>query len=205
MPSLEPQELVRVAGRLTELVFAREYGKVPWLLVRLARGDDELAAALRAADARAGASGPVGQIGFHTEVVSEAPIRVARDGAHGVGPDWTGLMRMLGDDQHHAVPLKKRTDVDVVFEDRVSIGRALNKDIVLRHASISKFHAYLELLESNRCTVADAGSKNGTIVNGSRANSKEPVEVVSGDHLVFGSVSTVILDAGTLWRVLRGR
>lgn len=203
MPALEPTDLVRAAGRLSELVFGQEYGKIPWLLVRLARGDDELAAALRALDTRAAAAPRSGHMGFHTEVVSEAPIRARRDGALGAGPDFAGLMRSLGDERYHVVPVQKRTDVDVVFEDRISIGRALNKDIVFRHASISKFHAYFRLDASSRCAVADAGSKNGTIVNGSRIKSKGAVEVVSGDHIVFGSVSTIVLDARTLWRVLR--
>jgi hypothetical protein len=203
MLTLEPEDLVRAAGRLSELVFAQEYGKVPWLLVRLARGDDELAAALRALEARAAPATPSGQMGFHTEVVSEAPIRIGRDGAQGTGPDWGRLLQGLGDERYHVLPVQKRTDVDAVFEDRISIGRALNKDIVFRHASISKFHAYFQLGTANRCALADVGSKNGTIVNGSRAKPKEAVEVVSGDHIVFGSISTIVLDARTLWRVLR--
>lgn len=205
MFTVEPTELVRAAGRFTELVFAHEYGKVPWLLVRLGGDDEELAAALRAADASAAAAAVPGQIAFHTEVVSEAPLRLKRDGALAAGPDWASLVRNLGDGRYHAVPVRKRTDVDAVFGERISIGRAMNKDIVFRHASISKFHAYFQLTDPDRCTVSDAGSKNGTMVNGTRLQPKEVVEVVSGDHVTFGSISTIVLDARTLWRVLRAR
>jgi pSer/pThr/pTyr-binding forkhead associated (FHA) protein len=103
------------------------------------------------------------------------------------------------------VPLSKRTDVDAVFGERVSIGRALNKDIVLRHTSISKFHAYFHQSEPDRCVLADADSKNGTLVNGTRLKPKDPIEVASGDRVIFGSISTIVLDARALWRVLRAR
>jgi hypothetical protein len=205
MPTLEPTELVRAAGRFTELVFAHEYGKVPWLLVRLGAEDDQLAAALRAADAQVPSIRPPGQLGFHTEVLSEAPIRLKREGEAASDPDWATLVRGLGDDTYYAVPIRKRTDVDAAFGERISIGRALNKDLVFRHASISKFHAYFQLGAPYVCALADAGSKNGTTVNGSRIPPKGVVEVVSGDRVTFGSVRTVVLDARTLWRVIRLR
>ena len=205
MLTLEPAEMVRAAGRLTELVFTHEYGNVPWLLVRLAPGDNELAAALHAADANAAAVRPPGQIAFHTEAVSEGPLRLKRNGAPPADPERTSLIQSLGNERYHVVPVSKRTDVDAVFGERVSIGRALNKDIVLRHTSISKFHAYFHQTEPDRCTLADADSKNGTLVNGTRLKPKDPVEVASGDRVTFGSISTVVLDARGLWRVLRAR
>src|SRR5882672_4827760 len=200
---LEPSELVRAAGRLTELVFSHEYGDAPWLLVRIAPGDNELAAALRAADANAAAVRPPGQIAFHTEALAEASIRLKNNSAAPADPDKTSLIRSLGNERYHVVPLSKRTDVDAVFGERVSIGRALNKDIVLRHTSISKFHAYFHQSEPDRCVLADADSKNGTLVNGARLKAKDPIEVASGDRVTFGSISTIVLDARALWRVLR--
>jgi hypothetical protein len=205
MLTLEPSELVRAAGRLTELVFSHEYGNVPWLLVRIAPGDNELAAALHAADANAAAVRPPGQIAFHTEALTDTPIRLNRDGAAAADPDRTSLIRSLGNERYHVVPVSKRTDVDAVFGDRISIGRALNKDIVLRHTSISKFHAYFHQYEPDRCVLADADSKNGTVVNGTRLKPKDPIEVANGDRVTFGSISTVVLDARALWRVLRAR
>lgn len=205
MLTLEPSELTRAAGRLTEVVFAHEYGKVPWLLVRLGEEDDQLAAALRAADARVPSIRPPGQLAFHTEVLSEPLIRLKRNGEALSEPDWVSLVRGLGDDTYYAVPIRKRTDVDAAFGERISVGRALNKDLVFRHASISKFHAYFQLGAPHVCALADAGSKNGTSVNGSPIPPKGTVEVVSGDKVTFGSVRTVVLDVRTLWRVLRVR
>jgi hypothetical protein len=203
MPVIEPIELTRAAGRLTEVVFSHEYGKVPWLLVQLTGTNDELSAALRAADTNEMGGPPSGPIAFRTEIVSETPIRLGREGA--VVTDRTDLVKSLGDERYFAVPIRKRVDVDAVFGERISIGRALNKDICLRHASISKFHAYFQLGGTTQCALADAGSKNGTTVNGTRIPPKEVVEVVSGDRVGFGSVSTIVLDARTLHHVLRTR
>jgi len=200
---IEPIELTRAAGRLTEVVFSHEYGKVPWLLVQLAGTNDELSAALRAAETNDVGGPPSGPIAFRTEIVSETPIRLGRDGA--LAPDRTNLVKILGDARYFAVPIRKRVDVDAVFGERISIGRALNKDVVLRHASISKFHAYFQLGGATHCALADAGSKNGTTVNGTRIPPKEVVEVVSGDRVGFGSVSTIVLDAQSLHHVLRTR
>src|SRR6185369_11639657 len=108
MLTIEPSELVRAAGRLTELVFAHEYGKIPWLLVRLGEEDDQLAAALRAADAQVPSIRPPGQLAFHTEILSEAPIRLKRDGEGPSDPDWVSLVRGLGDDTYYAVPIHKQ-------------------------------------------------------------------------------------------------
>ncbi|HVU02594.1 MAG TPA: FHA domain-containing protein [Polyangiaceae bacterium] len=203
MLTFEPTELARTASRLTELVFGHEYGKCPWLAVRV-DADDELAAVLRASEASTSASVPPGQIAFHTEVVSEAALRSARDGGAPPSVDWTALVRKLGDGRFHALSIRKRHGVDSAFEDRISLGRAMNKDIVLRHSSISKFHAYFQF-DGDRCLLADAGSKNGTTVNGAKLPPKETTEVVNGDQILFGSVATTVLDARTLWRLMRLR
>jgi FHA domain len=205
MLTLEPSELIRAASRLTELVFSHEYGNIPWLLVRIAPGDHELAAGLHVTDANAAAVRPPGQLAFHTEALNEAPFRSKNDDSARSDADRASLIRSLGDERYHVVPVSKRTDVDAVFGERVSLGRALNKDIVLRHTSISKFHAYFHQSEPDHCVLSDADSKNGTVVNGTRLRPKEPVEVASGDRVMFGSISTVVLDARALWRVLRSR
>src|SRR4051794_10640808 len=45
------------------------------------------------------------------------------------------------------------------WADRISIGRAANNDLVIRHASVSKLHAHLRV-DGARVYVADAGSRN---------------------------------------------
>jgi pSer/pThr/pTyr-binding forkhead associated (FHA) protein len=56
---------------------------------------------------------------------------------------------------------------------------------------------------SGEWSVSDAGSKNGTTVNGTRLAPRELVEVTNGDRVTFGSIETLFLDAGTIWRLIR--
>jgi hypothetical protein len=204
MMSIEPAELVRDAGRTSELVFAHENGRSPWLLVRLEGADDELVAGLRVTGPLPAAR-QAGQIAFRTEAISIGAIRAARSSSRSGEVDLADILRSLGDGKYHATPIQKRTDVDAVFGERISLGRAMNKDLVFRHASISKFHAYFELSDGGMCRVADAGSKNGVVVNGTKIAPKSLVEVNVGDAVTFGAVWTMVLDARTLWRLLRHR
>ena len=51
------------------------------------------------------------------------------------------------------------------FPNMITLGRTSNNDIVVPDVSISKFHAWFQRL-GDRVEVGDAGSKNGTAVNG---------------------------------------
>ena len=52
-----------------------------------------------------------------------------------------------------------------VLTSRVSIGRSQENDIVLRHPSVSRFHAAIEKKEGSYI-LSDLGSANGTLLNG---------------------------------------
>ncbi|MCI0342943.1 MAG: FHA domain-containing protein [Planctomycetales bacterium] len=71
---------------------------------------------------------------------------------------------------------------------RVSVGRTRANDIVLAFEQVSKLHAFLVPPPApGRCwSVADAGSTNGTHVNGLRLGKGEGVELVPGDVVDFG-------------------
>jgi hypothetical protein len=87
------------------------------------------------------------------------------------------------------------------FQDRVSIGRATNCDIVLADVSISKLHAHFMEIGPSEAELVDRGSANGTTLNGILLKA-EPVHVTSGDAIVFGSVKVEFADAGRLWDLL---
>src|ERR1044071_3005314 len=74
---VEPADLVYGAGRLVESAFVGDYGQSPWLAIRLPRGEEGMAATLRA---RSGADRPSGglpaPLEFHTRVASVAEIRM---------------------------------------------------------------------------------------------------------------------------------
>lgn len=99
----------------------------------------------------------------------------------------------------HVVPIRKRSEVS--FLHHVSVGRARNHDIVLRHKSVSKFHAWFEITPEVRLFVKDCDSSNHTFVNEVRVKDRE--EVRAGDTVRFGSVQTRVCTSEGLWRLMR--
>lgn len=106
-------------------------------------------------------------------------------------------------------PSPRITDVRAVikaagnpYPERVSVGRARNCDIVIRHASVSKLHAHFHI-GGARLEVADVASHNGTRVNGRPLPPHQQVAVSTGDIIVFGSIFAKLLDAATLYDLLR--
>ena len=100
------------------------------------------------------------------------------------------------------VPLRKRPEADQIYAERISVGRALNKDIVLRDSSVSKFHAWFSLHDRREFTVTDAGSRNLTRVNGEPIPSKRSWPIAPGDSIQFGTVETLLCSPESLWKVI---
>lgn len=72
-----------------------------------------------------------------------------------------------------------------------SVGRSSECDFTLDEPSVSRLHATL-VVESDRVRVLDAGSNNGTFVNGCRVD--DEVVLKSHDEISFGTVSTRFLE-----------
>jgi pSer/pThr/pTyr-binding forkhead associated (FHA) protein len=53
-----------------------------------------------------------------------------------------------------------------------SIGRDAQNTIVLDDALVSRRHVAIDCQSSSECVVMDAGSRNGTFLNGSRVSSR---------------------------------
>lgn len=80
----------------------------------------------------------------------------------------------------------------------VTIGRASNNDIVIPDLSISRFHAFLKEPADGRFVLQDAGSTNGTTLNGRsvpRQGHGAPLDLKGGDTLRFGQVELTWLAA----------
>ena len=85
------------------------------------------------------------------------------------------------------------------FPNMITLGRTSNNDIVVPDVSISKFHAWFQRL-GDRVEVGDAGSKNGTAVNGETLPPRGARVVLKpGDRIRFARVEVTFLDAGGAW------
>jgi hypothetical protein len=206
--NLIPAELAETALTRDLTGFLTLYGDTLVLLVRLGPSDQELASGLGATAVRGGAGTPVkpavGSMEFHT-VLQSSFVRSPRPGTEDKKTELSApaLAAQLEQASHFAVPLRKRSNADTAYMERISIGRALNKDIVLRHASVSKFHGWFEVDEMGGLHVADAGSKNSTRVNGKQLVARELPRVGPGDQDRFGSVDTLLCAPQTLFAALR--
>lgn len=202
--NLGPERLLEDASASEERFLAR-YGDTQLLMVKLQPGAESLEAGLstsqRSAMQRVQPS--IRVMGFETQVINEEQLRTAAfDGGGRDDMRVERLRWLLRNDRYFVMPLRKRTD-DPTFLDRVSIGRATNKDIVLRHPNVSKFHAWFEMDDMNALYLADADSTNGTMLNGKKLPPRELLRVNSGDHVRFGSIECVACDPSDFWRALR--
>jgi hypothetical protein len=183
--------------------FTAAYGDANFLLVKLDDPTGELEAGLAAQQTSQSRAQPnLNVLGFHTVVADlhDAPRGLAKDDPAGVSV--AELRRRLTLARHFAITLEKRVQ-DGGFQERVSVGRARNKDVVLRHPSVSKFHAWFERDPEGNWCVADAGSKNGTRANASDVAARELARIKPGDVLRFGSVEVMLCSADSLWKTLR--
>lgn len=76
------------------------------------------------------------------------------------------------------------------FPSMITVGRTMNNDIAVPDASVSKFHAFFKE-EGDRYFLQDAGSRNGTALDGKlvpNAKVGKPVEVREGQEVRFANV-----------------
>jgi FHA domain len=199
--NLAPRDLVEDAVTHDLLGFLTSYGDAQLLLVRIPEGDTELELGL-GAGAPATATGRKtipGGIPFRTGI--EEPPRALR-AEKPRRQDPAALRLLVEKDAYFAVPVRKREDSDALFMGRISIGRARNKDIVLRHSSVSKFHAWFEVDPSEEVYLCDAGSTNLTHVNGQSVEPRTRTSVEPGDCIRFGTVEAVLCSPRTFWEAL---
>ena len=91
------------------------------------------------------------------------------------------------------------------YSDRISVGRARNCDVVLRNPSVSKLHAHIRREPNGSWVLIDLNSHNGTVVDGMRVSSSQPVPLKIGEQVTFGGMTVRVVDAHQLYLVLLGR
>jgi pSer/pThr/pTyr-binding forkhead associated (FHA) protein len=106
----------------------------------------------------------------------------------------------IGGGDEMAVIVEKTKDN--AFRSRVTLGRTANNDIVLDDASVSRFHAWLQA-EGDSWAVFDAGSRNGTSVNGSRLAPKKASPLANGSRVRVGSVELIFHSAQGFLELLK--
>jgi len=97
------------------------------------------------------------------------------------------------------------------WKRRISVGRATNNDIIIRHDSVSKLHAHfhygtmVRLDQSHNATLMldDVGSANGTRVNDRPLKRDVPRPVYVTDRIAFGEIKCRLMDAAALYHALR--
>jgi hypothetical protein len=83
----------------------------------------------------------------------------------------------------------------------VTVGRASSNDVVISDPSVSRMHALCKRDESGAFLILDAGSSNGTTVNGISVLSRgqgPPSELKPGDNVRLGRVECTFIDAAAL-------
>ena len=105
------------------------------------------------------------------------------------------------------VELKKHTKN--AWADWISIGRAANNDLAIKHTTISKLHARIHAeqitdgsLVVTRHWLTDTDSTMGSVVNGERLGGSTPHLIELGDIIGFGDVECVFVDAPRLFEEL---
>jgi pSer/pThr/pTyr-binding forkhead associated (FHA) protein len=102
------------------------------------------------------------------------------------------------------IPLRKRDRIGKSVRRRITVGRAPSNDIVLRHGTVSRDHAWFVCDDNDVFYLGDAGSKNATFVNGIPVSSGGLVALNAGDVLRFGDVSATLCSPEVLWDLLVG-
>jgi pSer/pThr/pTyr-binding forkhead associated (FHA) protein len=90
------------------------------------------------------------------------------------------------------------------FPAMITVGRTPNNDIAVDDLTVSKFHAYFRVSDEG-VDLTDAGSKNGTWLNGLPLAAKTPAPVRSGDVIRFAQSAFKFLSPGDSWEHFRSQ
>jgi hypothetical protein len=136
---------------------------------------------------------------FLTEMVA-MPDSMPLDFETNLPPHTPKVSTVIAPRTPQVIPIAKSARSP--YKDRISIGRARNCDIVIRHSSVSKLHAHIRLSEDGSLKLVDLDSYNGTLLNARELVPNVPEPLRAGDVVVFGSITARTMDAVDLYKAL---
>lgn len=196
---IQPTRLLARARMLSRDTFALEFADT-WILVVKVGDNAALAESVGFTDEEAPlpAAEPatVSQISRVSGIVRTPSVPPQGPlGAH-------AARRIVATTRTVSLPLRKRRAAERPFPNRVCVGRAGNCDVVLADRSISRLHGWFERTE-NGMAIADAGSKNGTHVNGQKVEEKYLMLLQPGDRVAFGDVEAIACPPAMWWELVQ--
>jgi pSer/pThr/pTyr-binding forkhead associated (FHA) protein len=98
------------------------------------------------------------------------------------------------------------------WKRHISVGRAPNNDLVIRHPSVSKLHAHIRHAtyqgsgpaNATPLLLEDVGSSNGTKIDGQPLDEGVAVIIRDFTHITFGEIAAEVLESRSLFVALRG-
>jgi hypothetical protein len=130
-------------------------------------------------------------------------FHLAADPADLVDPAQIAVLSRLERSSHFIVPMLQRRKHRNPREHRISIGRAVDNDIVLCDSTVSAKHAWFEVDSSGVLTLTDAGSRNGTRANDRLLDSGLKAWIQPMDQIRFGAVRCILCAPAVLRKLLR--
>lgn len=79
-------------------------------------------------------------------------------------------------------------DLELTIEDKLSVGRGQDNDLVLGSKQVSRQHAELTVVD-DKLMVQDLGSSNGTLVNDHKLEPHQPTALAAEDTVTFAAFS----------------
>lgn len=101
-----------------------------------------------------------------------------------------------------AWPLRPRVALGRLLNRDIRVGRAPSNDLVIPHPDVSKLHAHFGV-DGETVTLTDAGSANGTFINGARLGPGEMRPVHPRDTVGLGAVQLQLLRTEDFLALLR--
>lgn len=97
-------------------------------------------------------------------------------------------------DATFVVYLLRKARPDGPFRNTILVGRSRTNDVCIAHSSVSKLHARIRISENGALLVSDAGSSNGTTLDGASLPPDVESPLASGAQLRIGACSMQLFE-----------